>query len=63
MVERLAREGEMPLDWMDVGVESYRDPDKPPGDRTLYDDIRIHFKMWGVNDAHGEELVDMWKRR
>lgn len=63
MVERLAREGEIPLDWMDVGVEAYRDPDKALGDRTLYDDIRIHFKMWGVSDPDGEELVEMWKRR
>ena len=26
MVERLAKEGQMPLDWMDVSVEAYRDP-------------------------------------
>jgi len=63
MVERLAREDEMPLDWMDVSVKAYRDPDKEPGERTVYDDIEIHFKMWGVSDADGETLVDIWKRR
>ena len=63
MVERLAKEGEMPLDWMDVSVEAYRDPDATPGDRTVYDDIRVHFDMWGVSDADGESLVDTWKKR
>ncbi len=63
MVERLAKEGEMPLDWMDVNVEAYRDPDKAPGERTLYDDVKIHFEMWGVSDEDGEQLVATWKRR
>jgi uncharacterized OsmC-like protein len=63
MVERLAKEGKMPLQWMDVTVEAYRDPQKPAGERTVYDEIRIHFEMWGVRDEHAEELVEMWKRR
>ncbi len=63
MVERLADEGEIPLDWMDVSVEAYRDTDAAPAERTLYEDIRIHFQMWGVSDADGEQLVDTWKRR
>jgi hypothetical protein len=48
---------------MDVSVESYRDPDKPQADLTLYDAIRIHFEMWGVADEHAEGLVETWKRR
>ena len=63
MVERLAKEGQMPLDWMDVSVEAYRDPDKVLWERTVYDDIRIHFEMWGVSNAHGNQLVEMWKQR
>lgn len=63
MVERLARQDQVPLDWMEVSVEAYRDPEKAPGDRTLYDDIRIHFQMWGVDDDQGHRLVDLWKRR
>lgn len=63
MVERLAREGEIPLEWMDVSVEAYRDRDKEPGDRTLYDDIRIHFQLWGVDDDQGHRLVELWQRR
>jgi uncharacterized OsmC-like protein len=63
MVEGIAKNEQVPLDWMDVSVESYRDPDKEPGDLSLYDDIRIHFQMWGVDDDQGQYLVDTWKRR
>jgi uncharacterized OsmC-like protein len=63
MVERLAKEGKMPLQWMDVGVEAYRDPAKAAGDRTVYDQIRVHFEMWGVNKDHADQLVETWKRR
>lgn len=47
MVERLAKEQHIPLQWMDVGVEAYRDPTKTAGDRSVYDAIRVHFEMWG----------------
>jgi uncharacterized OsmC-like protein len=63
MVERLAHQDRIPLDWMDVTVEGYRDPEKAPGDVTLYDDVRVHFQMWGVDDDQGHQLVDTWKRR
>jgi uncharacterized OsmC-like protein len=63
MVERLANADQTPLEWMDVSVEAYRDPDKPQSDLTLYDAIRIHFEMWGVADEHAEGLVETWKRR
>jgi uncharacterized OsmC-like protein len=63
MVERIAHDEQVPLDWMDVSVESYRDPEKEPGELSLYDDIRIHFDMWGVDDDQGQYLVDTWKRR
>ncbi len=63
MVERLADQGEIPLDWMDVTAEGYRDPEKVPGDLSLYDDIRVHFQMWGVDDDQGHQLVETWKQR
>ena len=63
MVERIAKDEQVPLDWMDVSVEAFRDPDKVPGERTVYDDIRIHFQMWGIDDDQGQELVEIWKRR
>ena len=47
---------------MDVGVESWRDPDKEQGDRTVYDAIRVNFEMWGVAEDQAEELVEIWKQ-
>ncbi len=63
MVEGIADTENILLDWMDVSAESYRDPAKTPGEITLYDDVRIHFQMWGVDDDQGQHLVDLWKRR
>ena len=63
MVERLADKDDIGLEWMDVSVESYRDPAKTPGDLSIYDAIRINFEMWGVDDDQAHELVEAWKRR
>jgi len=63
MVERIAHDDQITLEWMDVSVESYRDPDKVPGDLSLYDAIRVNFEMWGVDDDQAHELVETWKRR
>jgi uncharacterized OsmC-like protein len=63
MVERLASTGNIDLDWMDVGIEAFRDADKPAGDITLYDAIKINFEMWGVDDDQAHELVETWKKR
>ena len=52
-----------PLDWMDVEVAAYRDPDKAEGELTLYDAIRISFEMWGVDNLQARRLVEIWKRR
>jgi hypothetical protein len=48
---------------MDVGIEAYRDNEKPQGDRTVYDEIRINIQLWGVDDDQGEYLVGLWKQR
>ena len=63
MVERIAYDEEISLEWMDVGVESWRDLDKEQGDRSVYDAIRVNFEMWGVADDQAYELVETWKRR
>jgi len=63
MVERLANEGGILLDWMDVGVEAFRDSGKAPGERAVYDAIKVNFEMWGVDDDQAHELVETWKRR
>ena len=43
MVERLAKEQQIPLQWMDVTVEAYRDPDKAPGEVTS---LRCHSRPY-----------------
>ena len=63
MVEMIAHDEEISLEWMDVGVESWRDLDKEQGDRSVYDAIRVNFEMWGVADDQAYELVETWKRR
>ena len=63
MVERLANKDDIGLEWMDVSVMSYRDPDVVHGDLNLYDGIRVNFEMWGVDDDQAHELVEIWKRR
>ena len=63
MVERIALTDQAPLDFMEVSAEAYRDPNAAPADLTLYADVRIHFKIWGVDDDQGNYLVDTWKKR
>ncbi len=63
MVEKIAQDEEVPLEWMDVGVESWRDPEKEQGELSVYDAIRVNFEMWGVADDQAHELVETWKRR
>ena len=63
MVERIAYDDKIALDWMDVTVESYKDADADHGDLSLYDGIRVHFEMWGVDDDEAHQLVDTWRRR
>ena len=63
MVERIAIQENIGLNSMDVSVEAYRDSDKPHGEITLYDAIRIKFEMWGVQANDAQELLDVWKRR
>src|SRR4051812_16195142 len=62
MVERLAKKDGIPLHSMEVTVESWRDPDVPPKEHTLYDQMKVQFEMWGVQPAHAEALVKDWKR-
>lgn len=62
MIERLAKQENIPLQWMDVSVECFRNPDSTPGEVSVYDAIRVHVEMWGVQPGHAEKLVKDWKR-
>src|SRR2546422_10232365 len=45
MVERLANQDKIPLQWMDVRVEDCRNPDTKHGQLTVDDAIRGHLEM------------------
>ena len=63
MVETIASTEQRALDSMKVNVAAYRDFDKPSGDVSLYDEVRIQFEMWGVSDDDARFLVKTWKQR
>jgi len=63
MVETIASTEKRALDSMEVNVAAYRDMDKPAGDVSLYDGVRIQFQMWGVSDDDARFLVKTWKQR
>jgi len=63
MVETIASTEDRALDSMEVSVAAYRDADKPAGDLSLYDAVRIQFRMWGVRDDDARFLVKTWKQR
>jgi uncharacterized OsmC-like protein len=63
MVETIASTENRVLDGMEVNVAAYRDFDKPSGDLSLYDEVRINFQMWGVSDDDARFLVKTWKQR
>ncbi len=63
MVETIASTEQHGLDGMEVNVAAYRDFDKPSGDVSLYDEVRIQFQMWGVSDDDARFLVKTWKQR
>jgi|TARA_B100002003_G_scaffold27164_1_gene22516 uncharacterized OsmC-like protein len=63
MVETIASTEQRALDGIEVNVAAYRDFDKPSGDVTLYDEVRVQFQMWGVSDDDARFLVKTWKQR
>ena len=65
MLERLARDSQMPLAWTDVTIEADRDSDAPPVHENLsvYNEIRMHFQMEGLDADQAQELVETYKRR
>ena len=63
MVETIASTEQRALDSMKVNVAAYRDFDKPAGDISVYDQVRVYFRMWGVSDDDARFLVKTWKQR
>ena len=65
MIERLAREGGMPLKWTDVTAEASRDSQAPPVHEGLsvYHAIHMNIELTGVDDDQAQDLVGTYKRR
>ena len=65
MVEKLARDSQMPLKWMDVTVEATRDMDAAPvyENLSVYNAIHMNFELTGLDDDQAQELVEIYKRR
>jgi len=63
MVSTIANKEDRALGGMDVNVALYRDFDKPPGEVSLYDSVRVQLQMWGVSDDDACFLVKTWKNR
>ena len=63
MGEIIASTEQRAIDSMEVNVAAYRDFDKPSGDLSLYDEVRMEFEMWGVSDGDARFLVKTWKQR
>jgi uncharacterized OsmC-like protein len=65
MLERLARESQMPLGWTDVTVEGTRDTEAAPIHENLsvYDAVHLRFELTGLDDDQAQELVGIYKRR
>ena len=63
MVETIAQKEAKPLDAMEVKVGVYRDFDKPAGDVSLYDAVRVEFEFWGVSQEDAKFFVKAWKQR
>lgn len=63
MIGRIARTENIPLEWLEVTVDAYRDRDKPQGELSLFDQVNVQFQMWGLSEEQSGYLVDLWKRR
>lgn len=62
MLERVARQEEIPLVRMDVSVEGTRDTSIPGNGPAVYQEVRLNFELVGPDQAQGQELVDFYKR-
>lgn len=63
MCSTIAKNETRALEGMEVNVALYRDFDKPQGEVSLYDSVRVQFQMWGVSDDDARFLVKTWKSR
>jgi uncharacterized OsmC-like protein len=64
LLEVLARAGDVPLASAGVEVTGELDPASPVrDDLSVFNSVRLSFRLEGVDRAQGEELVEAFKRR
>ena len=63
MLERLAREGDVPLQRADISIEATRDREAVHEVYSVYDRVRMLFELTGPSEAQSRELVETYKRR
>jgi uncharacterized OsmC-like protein len=63
MLERLAREGDIPLVRSDISVEATRDREAVHEVHSAYDRVRMTFELVGPSQAQARGLVESYKRR
>ena len=63
MVETIALKEGKSLGGLEVNVFLYRNKEKPQGDVSLYDAVRVNFELWGVSHEDAKYFVKAWKQR
>ena len=63
MVQRIAHGDGRKIEHLEVTAAAYRDFEKPQGEFTLYDAVKINFDFRGTAREDAEFLVKTWKQR
>jgi uncharacterized OsmC-like protein len=64
LVEVLAKSAEIPLRGIEVKIEGVMDRSRPPRpDVSLFNSVRLYFRMTGVDEDGARQLVEKFKSR
>ena len=63
MLERIAKEQGISLARIEVSLDGTRDLQATPEIHTVFDRIRMHFDLTGIDHEEGNRLVQIYKRR
>jgi uncharacterized OsmC-like protein len=64
LVEVLARGDELPLTGVQASITGELDPEDPVrADVSVFNSVRLRFRLEGVTDEQGERLVEAFKRK
>jgi uncharacterized OsmC-like protein len=64
LIQVLAKSGNVPLEGIDVKIRGTMDRSKPVRpDVTLFNSVRVDFRMRGPSDEQARQLIDTFKGR